>query len=229
MRERLAAEASMPSKVELSKVEPGKTHLCYITDRKAFPGDEATRRRLLLAKIAEAANAGVDYIQLREKDLCSGELEKLAREAVRIVRQGQTPTSILINSRVDIALAVGAHGVHLPANDISPREVQAIRKAARQAPANFTISVACHSVEDVRRAESEGANFAVLAPIFEKTATSAIPLGLQMLKDACAGRLPIFALGGVTLENSGTCLEAGATGIAAIRLFQNNNVKKVIA
>ena len=218
----------MPNAVKPSKVMPSKIRLYYITDRKAFPGDEATRRKHLLDKIAEAATAAVDYIQLREKDLSAGELEKLAREAVRIVRAGQTPTKILINSRTDIAMAVGADGVHLPADDISPREVESIRTAARQAPANFLISVSCHSVEDVRRAELDGASFAVLAPIFEKAATSTAPLGLQVLKHACDGKLPVFALGGVTLENAEPCRDAGATGIAGIRLFQNNNIKTMV-
>src|SRR5438445_11381707 len=99
--------------------------LYYITDRSAFPGDELSRRRLLLEKIAEASRAGVDYIQLREKDLTARELELLAREAVCIVRElGQPRTGFLINSRTDIALATAADGVHLRADDISPQDVR---------------------------------------------------------------------------------------------------------
>ena len=99
--------------------------LYYITDRSQFPGDELARRRALLDKIAEATRAGVDYIQLREKDLSTEELETLACEAARVISQSSAlrtenrkpRTRLLINSRTDIALAVGADGVHLRSND----------------------------------------------------------------------------------------------------------------
>src|ERR1039458_9381674 len=87
--------------------------LYYITDRSQFRCDECARRRDLLGKIAEAARAGVDYIQLREKDLRTRELEMLAREVVAIVRENSSLTRLLINSRTDVALAAGADGVHL--------------------------------------------------------------------------------------------------------------------
>ena len=110
---------------------PARCLLYYITDRTAFPGDEPTRRRRLLEKIAEAARAGVDYIQLREKDLPTRDLESLAREAVRIIAELRTEnrelrTALLINSRTDVALAVRADGVHLRCDDISPQEVRAV-------------------------------------------------------------------------------------------------------
>src|SRR5580692_6395530 len=106
--------------------------LYYITDRTQFRGDEPTRRRELLLKIAEAAKAGVDYIQLREKDLSARELETLAREALKIIRD-ESPlrtenrrrrTYLFLNSRTDIALATGADGVHLRSGDIAPTEVR---------------------------------------------------------------------------------------------------------
>src|SRR5579864_1229693 len=108
--------------------------LYYITDRTAFAADEPTRRRRLLDKISEAARAGVDYIQLREKDLPARELESLAREALSILRESAHPrtqyreprTALLINSRTDVALSVQADGVHLRSDDISPQEVRAI-------------------------------------------------------------------------------------------------------
>src|SRR5437868_6399056 len=100
--------------------------LYYITDRSQFRGDEPTRRRALLAKVAEAAHAGVDYIQLREKDLSTRELETLARQVVAAVRENSPSTRVLINSRADVALAVGADGVHLRADDLWPREVRAV-------------------------------------------------------------------------------------------------------
>ena len=103
--------------------------LYYITDRHQFSADEYESRKHLLAKISEAASAGVDYIQLREKDLLARDLERLALEAMRAVTAGKTAnpesrTRLLINSRTDIALASRAHGVHLRADDISPQQVR---------------------------------------------------------------------------------------------------------
>src|SRR5579859_2078372 len=97
--------------------------LYYITDRIAFPGDELARRRRLLEKISEATRAGVDYIQLREKDLPTRDLESLAREAVQILNQtqeksGPRRTALLINSRIDVALAAQADGIHLRGDDV---------------------------------------------------------------------------------------------------------------
>src|ERR1700675_4903731 len=100
--------------------------LYYITDRSQFRGDEHARRHALLAKVAEAARAGVDYIQLREKDLSTRELETLAREVVELVRENSPSTRLLINSRTDVALAVGADGVHLRADDVELHEVRQV-------------------------------------------------------------------------------------------------------
>src|SRR5215510_10993809 len=106
--------------------------LYYITDRTAFFGDESARRRRLLDKIAEAARCGVNYIQLREKTLPTRELESLAGDAVVAIRDSPTighrslTTHLLINSRVDVALAVGADGVHLRSDDISAGSVRKI-------------------------------------------------------------------------------------------------------
>jgi thiamine-phosphate pyrophosphorylase len=86
--------------------------------------------------------------------------------------------------------------------------------------------VACHTREDVLRAESENADFALFAPVFEKVRTAAA--GLAALGEACQVRIPVLALGGVALENAVSCLEAGAAGIAAIRLFQENRIEDVV-
>jgi len=216
--------------------------LYYITDRRQFPGSEAEQRRRVLDKIIEAAGCGVDFIQLREKDLAPRELEWLAKEAVRAVRGaktvGRTRTRLLINSRCDIAIAAGADGVHLRANDIPASEARVIfSKAGKLAP---VIAVSCHTEAEVRMAESQGADFAVFAPVFEKG--GAAGAGLAALRAAChpAGRpqnvegvggsgMPVLALGGVTLENARECLRAGAAGVAGIRLFQENDVRNVTA
>jgi thiamine-phosphate pyrophosphorylase len=210
--------------------------LYYITDRTQFPGHEPARRRALLAKIAEAGQAGVDYIQLREKDLTARELEVLARKAVAIIRENTLTTNhqslvtrLLINSRTDIALTVGADGVHLPSDDISPSEVRQIwSKCGVGAPARErpVITWSCHTRENVLRAELEGADFVVFAPVFEKK--GAVPAGLAALREACRAKIPVLALGGITLQNAGSCLDAGAAGIAAIRLFQENKIEDVV-
>jgi thiamine-phosphate pyrophosphorylase len=203
--------------------------LYYITDRSQFRGDECARRRVLLAKVAEAARAGIDYIQLREKDLSTRELECLAQEVVGLVRENSSSRRLLINSRADVALAAGADGVHLRADDISPAEVRAVvQLSAHQPPPtdHFLVAASCHTAADVFRAESEAADFAVFAPVFEKKDTQ--PRGLSALREACRAKIPVLALGGVNLENAASCLNAGAAGIAAIRLFQENTIEDVV-
>ena len=208
--------------------------LYYITDRSAFPGTESERRGALLRRIADAARAGVDYIQLREKDLATRELEKLAREAVRAVRDSSPSTRLLINSRTDVALACGADGVHLPGDDLAASEVRTLwMKCSGRAP---LIGVSAHAIDDVRLAYSHGASFAVLAPIFEKVQIAAAGMGLDALREACSewrhthasDGFSVLALGGVTLENAGACLAAGASGVAGIRLFQTGSVQDTV-
>ena len=209
--------------------------LYYITDRSQFPGNEAARRQLLLQRISEATRAGIDYIQLREKDLPARELEELAGQAIRILEDEKLRTAnrdlrtaLLINSRTDVALAVAAHGVHLRSDDISPADVRRMRSARRDAPVRLTISQSCHHPNDVQQAAREGANLALLAPVFEKKDDpSAKPAGLEALRRACQYNIPVLALGGITLTNAAACLEAGAAGIAAIRLFQGNDIAEV--
>jgi len=208
--------------------------LYYITDRSQFRGGEHARRRILLDKIAEASRVGVDYIQLREKDLGARGLERLAREIVGVIRENSASTRLLINSRVDVALAAEADGVHLRASDVAPSEVTGMLKVSAHAPQaagrfSFIIAASCHSNEDVTRAESEAVDFAVFAPVFEKSgAREAAPTGLAALREACQARIPILALGGVTMKNAAACLEAGAAGIAGIRLFQENRIEDVV-
>lgn len=214
--------------------------LYYTTDRTTFAVDEPTRRKRLLEKVGEATTAGVNYIQLREKDLSTRDLESLAHEAVHTVREAgkratenrQPATVLLINSRTDVALSVGAAGVHLRSDDISP---QAVRKLwtecgagapARVSPQNPAIGISCHSPEEVGRAAAKGATFAVFGPVFEKGQSQ--PTGLVQLREACRANIPVLALGGVTIRNARACLQAGAAGIAAIRLFQENDIESVV-
>ena len=207
--------------------------LYYITDRTQFSGDENACRQALLAKIAEAARCGVDLIQLREKDLSARELETLATTALRIIQPSgaenrERTTLLLINSRSDVAIACRADGVHLRSNDISPSETRKIWAQARYS-ARLVVSVSCHSAVDVVQAASEDADFAVFAPVFEKKdSPQSTAVGLDGLREACRQKVPVLALGGITLTNARACLDAGAAGIAAIRLFQENDIADVV-
>ena len=230
--------------------------LYYITDRRQFPGSEEDRRRTLLKTISEAARCGVDYVQLREKDLGARELLRLAEEAAAAIKSAapkrletgnqKLETRLLINSRIDIALAAGADGVHLRSDDISVAEARVVcMKAAAAghrplATDHFITACSCHSADDVRRADADGADFSVFAPVFEKAGQQGV--GLEALRAACRRtpqastpeasltmQMPVLALGGVTLENARACIVAGAAGVAAIRLFQENDVEEVVA
>jgi thiamine-phosphate pyrophosphorylase len=213
--------------------------LYYITDRTRFKGSEAEQRRALLHRIAEAAKAGVDYIQLREKDLVPRDLERLSTEAIRAVRENSHVTKLLINARTDVALACGADGIHLPAGELAASEVRtAWMMCSQREP---LIGVSAHSVANVRYAEAHGATFAVLAPIFEKAQTNTLGIGLDVLRLACAGShspadveapyrggFAVLALGGVNLSNARACIAAGAAGVAGIRLFQDSDVLETV-
>ena len=196
--------------------------LYYITDRKQFPGTEEEQRTLLLAKIEEAARAGVDYVQLRERDLDGRELESLAHEAIRRVRSAGSATRILINSRVDVALACRAGGVHLRSDDISASEARAIASEHT----GFLVGVSCHTVEEVRLAWSHGADYALFGPVFEKKGQPG--RGLAALRDACKVAPGfVIALGGITAGNARSCDRAGSAGIAGIRVFQSREATPV--
>ena len=213
--------------------------LYYITDRTQFPGTESQRRENLLKKIAEAALAGIDYIQLREKELPDRALEPLAKAAAQLICDSLSITRLLINSRTDVALGAQAHGVHLPSNDISPPDVKKIWREAKGLGGPI-IAVSCHSEADVIAAESAsdrvaadvhvrpvGADFVVFGPVFEKRGSTETA-GLDQLRQVCRHQIPVLALGGVTTENAHLCTEAGASGVAGIRLFQENDVAAVV-
>jgi len=146
---------------------------------------------------------------------------------VTMVRENSAATKLLINTHADIALAAGADGGHLPAG--SPPLTEIRSNWLRHTNSQPLIGISVHSSEDLRKPEFRSANFAALAPIFEKIATEATGIGLDVLRAACAGsRMPIFALGGVNLTNARACLNAGAAGIAGIRLFQDGDVTTTV-
>jgi thiamine-phosphate pyrophosphorylase len=159
---------------------------------------------------ARAACDGVDMIQIRAKELSARALARLVREVVANAGHSR----ILVNTRTDVALACGAHGVHLPAGSMAPHTIRRI------APPGFLIGVSCHTIAELQAAEREGADFAVYGPVFPSVTKPLTPIGMQAFREAAASvRLPVFALGGVTAENSTHCMEAGAAGIAGISLF----------
>ena len=198
-----------------------------ITNRDLYPGDEIQRLGALLREAARWIADGIDLIQLREKDLPAANIAAVAREILQTIAVAASPTKLLINSRPDIAIATGAHGVHLTAasDELTTAQVRRLYESAnRPAP---IITISCHTVEDVHRARINQADAILFAPVFEKKIagkTITPGQGLNQLRAAClaASPIPVYALGGVTLENAAACLDAGAAGIAGIRLFHRS-------
>jgi thiamine-phosphate pyrophosphorylase len=203
--------------------------LCYVTDRKSLAsahGDD--RRDALLKHIAAASAAGVDWIQIREKDLAAKEISSLTREAIeqtnRANQRDAVTTKILVNDRLDIAFSERAAGVHLGEWSLPVREVREWLDAqADRAVGNFLVGASCHSLESAASAGQSGADYIFFGPVFATPSKEAFgaPQGLPQLAEICRSvNIPVLAIGGVTIENAPACLAAGAAGIAAIRLFQ---------
>ncbi len=218
--------------------------LCYVTDRRSLsPSAPSDISSVLLQKIVAIASAGVDWVQIREKDLSARDLTALTRDVFRsTARHSKTlpgATRILINDRVDVTLAERADGVHLgesglPANEVkrlieqygSFRVAQALLPVpAPPAPRNFLLGVSCHSLEGAKSAAANGASYIFFGPIFATPSKARFgePQGVNRLAEVCrAVSLPVLAIGGITVENAAACFHAGAAGIAAIRLFQDS-------
>jgi thiamine-phosphate pyrophosphorylase len=182
----------------------------YITDRRSAGGMGP-----LLGCIERAIADEVDWIQIREKDLPARELWALTRQVLDLVAGRRT--RILVNGRCDVAMATGAHGVHLPADSISPKCLRRIT------PPGFVIGVSTHSRCEILAAQESGADFVVFGPIFPTISKDSIaaPLGVDGLRSAVKGlTIPVLALGGITQANAVACVQAGAAGVAGISLFQ---------
>ncbi len=176
----------------------------------------------LLPFIRRAVEAGLDWIQIREKDLATRSLVALAREAVAAARH--SPARILVNDRLDVTLAAGAAGVHLGGESL-PVETVARWRATRGLPGELVVGVSCHSLADALAAERGGADYLFFGPVFATPSKAAFgpPQGLARLAEVCrAVRMPVLAIGGVAEENAASCLDSGAAGVAAIRMFQDS-------
>ena len=210
----------------------GKPLLCYVTDRRSLPGVAPEISLAALAqKIEQAASAGVDWVQIREKDLTARDLASLTREVLRNTAKSSSgtvrPVRILVNDRLDVALAECAGGVHLGEKSLPVQEAKRLWRlnALQRPPAiDFLFGVSCHSPEAARVAERSGADYIFFGPVFATPSKAAFgaPQGLERLAQTCrAVAIPVIAIGGISLENASSCLQAGAAGLAAIRLLQD--------
>jgi thiamine-phosphate pyrophosphorylase len=199
-----------------------------ITDRAAYGGSPAYRLDSVVREATQWAAEGIEFIQIREKDLGAGELAGLTRKVLAAARAAGSATRVMVNSRADVAVATGADGVHLTAaaRQLLPAQVRSIFAAAGRS--NAVVSISCHTIEEVRRASALGVDAILFGPVFGKTVNGTQVLkglGLESLREACgrAGDTPVYALGGVTEERAAECLITGAAGVAGIRFFRNFN------
>ena len=179
--------------------------LYLITDRHQTAG------RPLLSVLDRALSAGIKAVQLREKDLDTQALVELAGEVLSLTRKHEA--LLFINDRVDVVLALGADGVHLRSDSMP------IKEARRVLGPNRWIGASAHSVEEVLKAETEGADFVVLGPIYDTPSKRlhGDPIRLHALKEATQqSHLPVFAIGGISLPRVQEARCAGAHGIALI-------------
>ena len=205
---------------------PAKFILCYVTDRQSLHiAAGQSREAALVQHIESAVRAGVDWVQIREKDLPGRNLMDVTRAAIRACNNSsaQNRVRVLVNDRCDVAWAAGAAGVHLGEKSLPVRIVVDARRGRR--PEHFQVGTSCHSLDGAIRAAEEGCDYLFFGPVFATPSKVEFgaPQGLGKLAEVCrAVSIPVIAIGGITLENARACRDAGAAGIAAIRLFQQN-------
>jgi thiamine-phosphate pyrophosphorylase len=179
------------------------------------PDSEDFLRLLLLIKAA--VTAGIQLIQIREKNMNARTLCELTSRASALTRG--TNTKLLVNDRADIARVAGADGVQLTSQSVTADVIR------RSFGSDFLIGVSTHSLDEAQRAREQGADFVVFGPVFETESKKAFgqPQGIEKLSELAAkvDPLPVIAIGGISLKNAAECLRAGASGIAAIRLYQD--------
>lgn len=212
---------------------------CYVTDRRGLPGISANAPceeslAALCGAIAAAAAAGISWIQLREKDLSAKDCSSLVRAVLAACRTSPSSPRIVVNDRLDVAIAERAGGVHLGEHSVPASEARRLIDNLRAVPpasyashflADFTVGVSCHSIASAKAAAAACADYIFFGPVFATPSKveHGPPQGLTRLTEVCrAVAIPVLAIGGITAENASTCLHAGASGIAAIRLFQDS-------
>jgi len=206
--------------------------LCYVTDRKNLPpSTNHNAVGALLSRIAAVAAAGAVWIQIREKDLSGKACLALVRGALQCSSRpavaAKGSSRIVVNDRLDVALAEQAGGLHLGETSVPVANArQFVLQAQRNGnlAADFVVGVSCHSLDAARSAAGDGADYLFFGPVFTtpSKARYGAPQGLDRLAQVCAAvRIPVLAIGGITLQNAASCLACGAAGIAAIRLFQD--------
>ena len=213
--------------------------LCYVTDRKGLAAADNDLSEALIRRITAAAEAGIDWIQIREKDLSAKELSSLTHEAVaqtkQIKERNGTLTRIMVNDRLDVALSEHTGGVHLGEQSLPVHDVCKWLNAKPDLAERdkFLVGVSCHSVQAAVSAAGDGADYIFFGPVFATPSKASFgsPQGLQRLAEVCgAVSIPVLAIGGITLDNASNCFAAGAAGIAAIRLFQDaKNLASAVA
>ena len=197
--------------------------LYLITNRQAFrrkADSDQSACRLQIEAIRQAAAAGCQLIQIREKDLSAQDLAEFTRQAIAVAQP--FGAKVLVNDRLDVALATKADGVHLRVTSLPSAEVR--RAAVEKGLKEFLIGVSTHSLAEAEAAERGGADFIVCGPVFDTPSKREFgePLGLERFADICRTiNLPVLALGGINLSNFGQPLQSGAAGIAAIGLFSD--------
>lgn len=216
--------------------------LCYVTDRRSLNVMPGIALEAALVEHIAIAAVGVDWVQIRERDLAARPLAELTRDAIARTRRLGTDCAarIIVNDRVDVAVTEGADGVHLGESSLAVADVAAWVKrtasgvvvsdhgAASQFPvgasADFLIGASCHSLEAAQTAVRGGADYIFFGPVFATPSKAKFgePQGAKKLAAVCSEvSVPVIAIGGITLVNAGECMAAGAAGIAAIRLFQD--------
>ena len=223
---------------------PNKTSapiFCYVTDRASLRSPEPREAlAALLDCIASAAAAGVPWIQLREKDLGARDLANLTSAAIarcalaHAANSTSSRTRIFVNNRLDVAIAERSAGVHLGENSLPVGEAKRLLRnlSPENRPAEFLAGVSCHSLASAQAAADAGADYIFFGPICPTPSKQMYgpAQGLQRLAEVCgAVNIPVLAIGGINMENAADCLASGASGIAAIRLFQQPRELQTVA
>lgn len=208
--------------------------LCYVTERRSLRVEQGQNRETaLVQRIEKAVRAGVDWVQIREKDLSARDMVGLTRAAIKACKTApaRSDARILVNDRLDVAWAAGAGGVHAGEKSLPLRVLMDARSTT--ASANFLVGASCHSLEGAIDANEAGADYLFFGPVFETPSKLSYgpPQGLAKLGQVCSAvSIPVIAIGGITVENATACRKAGAGGIAAIRLFQHDcDIAEIVA